>query len=153
MHVCTYACMHVCMYVCVRMFWCLRGAVLHCVRACVRAARSQCAPPFLRTRGFRVHDHSPFRNGSDHALSLPVFFRLHRSSMRGSRGCSSHLSCFYVLTALWASVRLGTPQSRHQNSPCGVLQDSDRVSLSRCFQALVRSCGMIFTTSTICSSI
>ena len=42
------------------------------------------------------------------------FFRLPRSSKRGSRGYSSHLSCLYVLTTLWASARLGTP-SRSRN--------------------------------------
>ena len=49
------------------------------------------------------------------------FFRHPQSSKRGSRGHSSHLSCFNVLTALWASVRLGTP-SRSRN-PCGLKND------------------------------
>ena len=46
------------------------------------------------------------------------FFRQPQSSKGGSRGYSSHLSWFYVLTALWASVRLGTP-----SRPCGLKND------------------------------
>ena len=50
------------------------------------------------------------------------FFRQPRSGKRGSRSYFSHLSCFYVLTALWASVRLGTPS--RSRSPKKLLRQS-----------------------------
>ena len=49
------------------------------------------------------------------------FFRHPRSSKRGSRGHSSHLSCFWVLT-----VPFGCSQTRNSlkvSQPCGLKND------------------------------
>ena len=48
--------------------------------------------------GTPVRRVTPFPNGSDHAIFPSVSCRPPQSRTRGSRGNSSHLSCFYVLT-------------------------------------------------------
>ena len=54
----------------VRMYVCVCSRVYVSVRC--GAARSRCAPPFLQSAWSQRSLLTPFPNGSDHALSLPV---------------------------------------------------------------------------------
>ena len=113
--------MQVCRYVCIYVFACVRCqgvCEVQCGTVRVRAARSQYALLFsgqgdakcmiAEELTFSIPKRERSRTLPDRLLRLP------QNDTRRSQGFPSHLSCLYVLTALWASVRLRTP-SRSRN--------------------------------------